>query len=370
MLGAPLVSKQRDQGNKILLIGPLPPKVSTSTNPVGGTAVNFLEMVRQLRRRHIELDLVDTSRPRANVGRWHLWYSNVATALSLLWRVAVRIRNCRIVFLNMAAPRAWLIGSCVWMICCVCRRPMALRFFGGEFADSYSRSSTLRRCWADITYMRAKRIYVQTRQVLEHFSEWPNVHWFPNTRDVHSPLVNRNESVRRLAFVAQLRMEKGLQEAIEACRDLPPDCHLNVYGPRMSDVDVGSLMKGHKRATYCGVIKSEEVPHVLSEHDVLVLPSYWKSEGYPGIIIEAFQCGVPVISTRWGSISEVVEHGKSGLLVAPRSISAVKGAIEQLIEDPGLYRRLCEGARSRGDFFRSGVWYDRMAADLRRLGKM
>ena len=353
--------------DRMLMIGPLPPKRFSASNPIGGAAVNFLEMVTQLQLRDMELDLVDTSRPRVNVCRWRLWYSNVATALGMLGQVFVRIRRCRVVFLNMPAPRAWLIGSCVWMICSVWRRPMALRFFGGDFADTFGRAGTLKRRWADTTYMRSERVFVQTQESLAHFPDRSNVCWFPNTRDVHPPSFGRSRTARRLLFVAQLRLEKGLKETIEACRDLPSECHLDVYGPQMVNVDVAGLVYGHDRVSYRGVLSSSEVPRVLAEHDVLVLPSYWRSEGYPGIILEAFQCGVPVISTQWRGIPEVVEHGRSGILVPPRSVSALRSAIERLIADPDLYQQLCEGARRRGEFFRSKVWYDRMASDLRRL---
>ena len=329
--------------------------------------MNFLEMVRQLEKREIELDLVDMSRPRVNVGWWRLWYNNVTTLLSVLWCVAMRIRGCHLVFLNMSAPRAWIIGSAIWVICQVYRRPMVLRFFGGDFANAYYGSGGFKRRWCDATYMRCNRVYVQTKKLERRFSDRPNVRWFPNTRDVCPPAGKRSKTVRRLLFVAQLRLEKGLRETLEACRDLPSSCHLNVFGPQMPHVDVVRMMENHDRATYRGVLRSADVPLVLSEHDVLVLPSYWGGEGYPGIILEALQCGVPVISTEWSGIPEVVEHEKSGLLVTPKSVFAVKRAIHRMIEDPKLYQELCRGAQSRGEFFRSKVWYDCMAADLRSL---
>ena len=58
---------------------------------------------------------------------------------------------------------------------------------------------------------------------------------------------------------------------------------------------------------------------------------------------------------------------KERLLVEPRSTSAVREAIERVIGDPDLYRALCAGARRRGDFFRSGKWYDELAAELLRI---
>ena len=356
-----------DDGNRILIVGPLPPTTPTDSRPPTGSAVNFLETVRQLQQRKIKLDLVDTSWPRVNVGRWRLWYDDVIKFFGVLRRVLTKIGNCNLVFLNMSARRAWIVGSAIWIICRIYRRRMVLRFFGGDLVSVYDGSKGLKRWWCDATYMRCDRVFVQTQKSLRRFSERPNVRWFPNTRDVHPPAVERSKTVRRLLFVAQLRLEKGLRETIEACRDLPSSCHLNVFGPQMPNIDVVRMMEKHDRATYRGVLRSEDVPLVLSNHDVLVLPSYWGVEGYPGIIIESLQCGVPVISTEWGGIPEVVEHEKSGLLVVPKSASAVKSAIHRMIGDPELYWELCSGARARGEFFRSNVWYDLMATDLLRL---
>ena len=113
----------------------------------------------------------------------------------------------------------------------------------------------------------------------------------------------------------------------------------------------------------------EEVPDALARHDVLVLPTYWEVEGYPGIVLEALQCGLPVIATTWRSVPEVVEHGKSGLLVPPRSAAAVRTAIERVTTDPDLYRALRAGAQQRGDFFRSPKWYDALAATLTHVAR-
>ena len=164
-------------------------------------------------------------------------------------------------------------------------------------------------------------------------------------------------------------MEKGLREAVDACRDLPSDCCLNVYGPIMPNTDL-SVSDGQDRAVYRDVLTQEEVTDALARHDVLVLPTYWEVEGYPGIVLEALQCGLPVIATSWGSVPEVVEHGRSGLLVPPRSASAVRAAIERVTTDPQLFRALRAGAQQRGDFFRSREWYDDLAATLTHIGRL
>ena len=357
---------QRDMP-RVLLVGPMPAAISTAANPIGGAAVNFREMVRQLKRRRFQIEIVDISRPRVNLNAWSIWKSNISTFLRLIRQVLGRIGRNDVVFFNIASGRAWVLASCIWGICTMRGRPMALRFFGGDFADRYDSYTPVVRWWANRTYMRSALVYVQTQAILRRFQCRGNFRWFANTRDLPQRRGAPRTTVRRLLFVSQLRMKKGLRETLEACRALPEHVCLSVYGPRMPDTNF-ALFDGHARATYGGVLKPDEVPAVLEKHDVLVFPSYWDSEGHPGIILEALQCGVPVISTWWNSIPEVVEDERSGLLVAPRSSAAVKEAIERLIGDPEFYQRLCSGARRRGEFFRSGRWYDKIADELCDLG--
>ena len=352
-------------GLKVLLVGPLPPETPAFTNPMGGSSVNFAEMVRQLRQRGFDVAVVDTTRPRLNLPRSRLWFNNIVTVMRVVGRTVWRLRRSQVVVLNISAGSARTLGSCIWLFCAICRCPMTLRLFGGDFARMYDRYGRLVRWWADHTFMRCDLVFVQTRELLRSFRDHDNFRWFANTRDLKAPSTEPPQAVSRLVFISQLRREKGLQETLEACRDLPANCQLNVYGPPMPDTDM-SLFDG-SAGVYRGVLDAHEVPGVLLQHDVLVLPTYWKSEGYPGIVLEALQCGRPVITTWWRCVPEVVEDGKSGLLVEPRSTPAVKEAIQRLTNDPNLYRRLCRGARERGEFFRSGTWYDQMAKELSGL---
>ena len=204
--------------------------------------------------------------------------------------------------------------------------------------------------------MRCALILVQTNAIKKRFQNRQAVRWFPEYP--RHPGIRRGPEKRRAA--PDLRFSvvdgEGLREAVEACRDLPSGCCLNVYGPTMANTDL-SVFDGQDKAVYRGVLRRGEVAGALERHDLLVLPTYWDVEGYPGIVLEALQCGRPVISTvdeaqifvgerdsrskldqpgavadtYWGSVPEVVEDGKSGLLVEPRSTAAVRDAIRRVI---------------------------------------
>ena len=350
---------------RALLIGALPPQAPSAANPVGGAAVNFGDMVAQLKLRSIDVNVIDLSRPRVNVGVRQLWH-NCSTVAKLTWQVSTRIRHSDVVIMHISAKSAWWLGSGLWLICAAFRRPVVLKFIGGDFAKIYDGYSVAKRRWANATYMRCALILVQSKAIKKRFQNRQAVRWFPNTRDTRGSGTAPRSAARRMIFVSQLRMEKGLREAVEACRDLPSGCCLNVYGPTMANTDL-SVFDGQDKAVYRGVLRRGEVADALERHDVLVLPTYWEVEGHPGIVLEALQCGRPVISTYWGSVPEVVEDGKSGLLVEPRSTAAVREAIRRVIGDPQLYRALCTGARQRGEFFRSATWYDKLATDLTQI---
>ena len=76
---------------------------------------------------------------------------------------------------------------------------------------------------------------------------------------------------------------------------------------------------------------------------------------------------MPVVAARWRDVPELVRHEENGLLVEPGSAASLRAAVVRLLDDPGLHRRLCEGAARTGAFLRSAVWFDRCSRELRGL---
>ncbi len=350
----------------ILLIAPIQKTGASDTNVVGGNKVMADEQVRELGVRGFEVDVIDTSGSVTNLPAWKIRANRLARFLRVAWGAARKLWRSDVVFLIIGPSSALSLASFLWAVCKIARRPLVLRISGGDMMLEYLEYGAFARWLAERTWMRSSLVYVETQYLHRSFDNRGNFRWFPNTRSMEAPARTGRGRVEKLIFVARLAMFKGLAEALEACRHLPEHCHLDIFGPGMSDTDF-SLFEDHPRATYGGVLDPAEIPRALGEHDLLVYPSYYRSEGYPGAILEAFQCGLPVVAARRGGIAELVEHEESGLLVEPRSAAEVESAIRRLLDEPELYRQLCEGARRRGDQFRSADWYDRVAAELRSL---
>lgn len=113
-----------------------------------------------------------------------------------------------------------------------------------------------------------------------------------------------------LLFVGRLSVEKGVATLAEAMK-LLPDAQLRVAGdgPEADLLDLVGV------ATL-GSLPGEAVRQEMHRAVALVVPSIWY-ENFPRTIVEAFACGLPVISSRIGALADIVRNGETGLLFEP-----------------------------------------------------
>jgi glycosyltransferase involved in cell wall biosynthesis len=335
---------------RLLLVGPLP----GGGDAIGGAKMLFRELVRGLESdRSLEVDVIDTARAvsgRGGVSRALLDAFGLACAL-----LAILCRGWRadVLMFNASAGGALRAGPLVWLCARLVRLPLAVRHFGGNYDLAFERAPRWRRWLASRTVLRAPLVFFETRALCARFGPIARPRWLPNTRDLEGQ--PRVGPCRRFLFLAQLRAEKGLHEALEASDRLPEGCELVFHGPLIGDVDAG-LFAAHQRARYGGALDPDRIAGVLQGCDALVFPSWYEGEGMPGVAIEAMQCGLPVIASRWRAIPELVEHERDGLLVEPRDARGLAEAMLRLASDDALHARLSRNALAKGAGLRSGAW--------------
>ncbi|MFO7900712.1 MAG: glycosyltransferase family 4 protein [Planctomycetota bacterium] len=83
----------------------------------------------------------------------------------------------------------------------------------------------------------------------------------------------------------------------------------------------------------------------LARFDVLVSPS--EREGLPTVLLEALAMGCPVVASRVGGVPEIIQHGRTGLLVKPNDPRAIEDAIRRLLRSPEQRELLRREGRRR-----------------------
>ncbi|MGH3129782.1 MAG: glycosyltransferase [Gaiellaceae bacterium] len=150
--------------------------------------------------------------------------------------------------------------------------------------------------------------------------------------------------------VARLCDVKGQRELIESLTHLP-GARLVLVG---KDLEEGGAFQAdlEREAERLGVRDRvvftgyrADARRLLGALDVVALPSW--TEGLPLVVLEAMALRRPVVATPVGGTPEVVADGETGLLVPVRDPRALAGAIERLLGDPELRRRMGEAGRRR-----------------------
>jgi glycosyltransferase involved in cell wall biosynthesis len=148
---------------------------------------------------------------------------------------------------------------------------------------------------------------------------------------------------------------KGIETILRSVPYLPSGVKIDLFGPLDEYMAEDINCRGSQCVRYRGILTQREVMTRLWDYDALVLPTSHAGEGYPGVILEAFSHGLPVITTRWMSIPEIVDES-CGILIETESVEEFVAAVTRLHSDPMLFARLGEGARNKSQQFDSTWW--------------
>lgn len=171
----------------------------------------------------------------------------------------------------------------------------------------------------------------------------------PDSRPDPFSQKNNNNPVR-IIFVGRLAAPKEPLRLLEVFRNLPVNmqqmCSLNIVGNGPQHellkrfIDENNLKN---TVRLLGDIPHAQVVSYLQSADIFILPTRW--EGFPYTILEAMACGLPVIATDVGGISEAIQ--KTGILIPKENTQALTNALTCLIQNSVERKRLGEAGFKR-----------------------
>ncbi len=160
-----------------------------------------------------------------------------------------------------------------------------------------------------------------------------------------------SDDVKIILFVGRLVEKKGVTHLIRAIADLSRVDRINIRlwivgdgedRPKLEhqahELRIGEIVK------FWGKVDNFKLPDFYAAADIFAAPSIEASsgdtEGQGVVFIEAFSAGLPVIGTKAGGIPEVITHNETGILVEPGCHEDLRGALERVLNDDQLARKI------------------------------
>lgn len=208
-------------------------------------------------------------------------------------------------------------------------------------------------------YVRTfKAVYVETQGMMEDLQRagltngaiYPNCRFRPTSYWIDKKLKRKNRERLKCVFFSMIQREKGVDIILEAAEMLP-DIEFIFYGnitPLFEDEFYAGIDR-LDNVSYMGVFEGsdDDVYAEISQYDILLLPTKWKTEGVPGILVEAKIAGLPCIVSGESYNAEIVRDGRDGIVLGENTGRCLADAIAKLDGDRELLSRLAiESARS------------------------
>jgi L-malate glycosyltransferase len=340
---------------------------------VGGTERQFVHLTRGLDRSRFDIQIGCFHRtgPLLNeVGALDIPISEYPTtslysyeAVRAQLRLAQTIRREGVQLVHaygsypnlFAVPAARLARNCVSI---ASLRDLGL-FSGGSkvkgaaqklafsFADCVLANSNAAGNWLLSQGVRPERVHVIPNGI-----NIPRVFGPPDDFPIRRQFnIDRNAPL--VMLVCRTDRNKGLEGFLDAvpivAHRLPAVRFMIVGGSPCNpcyEIDIRNLADRRKltdRVIFTG--ERSDVAAVLREATVAVLPSL--SESFSNSLLEYMAAGLPVVATNVGGNPEIVEDGKTGILVPPRDPAAMAEAILRVLEAPAMARQLGAAGRER-----------------------
>ena len=147
-----------------------------------------------------------------------------------------------------------------------------------------------------------------------------------------------------VAFASRLSKEKGITLLAEAAK-LLPEYSFVIAGNGPDD----ECLKNIPNVTLKGFVTGKELDSFIANAKLMILPSVWY-ENCPLNILETHAFGVPVITMNSGGMAELVDDGKTGILIKEPTAEAIAQAIKKCFEDEEFYNSLkqnCEEMKNK-----------------------
>lgn len=198
-----------------------------------------------------------------------------------------------------------------------------------------------------VKYNKIKSIYVQSPKMVESLKNHglENVLYVPNSKPIlcYPDIQARNNKLIRFVFLSRMDPTKGCEIILDCANELAEHGYrgkfkVDFYGliAESKKQWFNSFTNKLSRSTHCEYKGFLDLKHIegyntLSGYDVMLFPTFYKGEAFPGIIIDAFIAGVPVIASDWHFNKDIITQ-QTGLIIPVKDRDALYQAMKNILD--------------------------------------
>lgn len=303
--------------------------------PTGGETAKNQNLLNHFRNCYKKVMICDTA----------MWRKNPLIVIKILFQLAIHPKTT--VFISASARSVDLLMKLIPNS--RLRRNVYYSTIGGVFHELVQRREI------DVAKLQnLRRIIVETNEMKQSLEKYGlnNVIRIPNVKYIeHYPkLKNKKESDKvHFVFLSRVTEFKGCNVIFDSVAKLIDIGYADMFDVTFYGIIDSNYKNEFERRIaktslchYAGVIDLSKQANygVLSTYDVMLFPTFWPGEGFPGVIIDAFVSALPIIATDWHHNSEIVTNNINGILITPNNSIALAEAMRYMIENNDEVKRM------------------------------
>ncbi len=270
-----------------------------------------------------------------------------------LLKMFIKISRCNILMYLPAHSNLKYIFPFIFFWCILFRVKIHYIVVGG-WLGTYLENKPLHR-WL---LSKINGIYPQTEglcNILKTKYRFKNVMQLHNYRitdfeDNNIQPLKIEKASCNLVFMARIHPQKGVRTIFKLENELKKkglnNISIDMYGPVFDDfkTEFENLLEQSEIVNYKGILKTEEINKTLSLYSIMLFPTQYYTEGFPGSILDAYISGIPVVASKWKYATEFIEDNISGLISDFNDEQQFIEKVLYLIENKEEILRLKKGA--------------------------
>lgn len=283
-----------------------------------------------------QIDLVDT----------HNWSKN---PIKLLYKILKSIKRCNLIIILPAHNGLKVILPLFVILNKFFNKKLYYIVIGGWLSQYLKLNPKL------LNYcLGLDGIFVESQKMKRELLnlQLKKIYYMPNFKNlipVSSDFIEKKYYSIPLKAVMLSRVikDKGINIAIDAVRKINKlnknNIILDIYGPISDDYEIEfqHLLKENTGIVfYKGIVEYNNTSEVLKNYSVLLFPTFYEGEGFPGTVIDAFSAGLPVIASDWRYNTEIIEDGVTGLICKTHNTQSLINCLNKVIDNPEVLREM------------------------------